>query len=321
VNRRLQKYFLYTLASSVGIWLAWSGIHTAVIKGAPEIHMSIPGGQMTDRNDFLVAGTGCVPLLAFVGWHYDGPWQKWIRRGTKLMVLCSLFAFFGSLSRGAVVGLSALALFYAIGTGRIFKRAGLVFVLVAIALPLVPLETWERLSTIEVSDQQSEASAYHRVEHMKAAVRVTFDHPLTGVGPQNFPRASQGLGYQKFASEPHSLWLKCSSEFGLTLFLVFTGTVIWAVLRLLGRARRARREKDGESEGMATALCCSIVGFLATGTFTSQFLSEYLWCIIALAAAFLATERDSARRPAAGTAAEAEEAIARPPEMAGVKGR
>ena len=30
------------------------------------------------------------------------------------------------------------------------------------------------------------------------------------------------------------------------------------------------------------------MGFLATGTWTSQFLSEYLWAIFALAGAFLA---------------------------------
>ena len=53
-SRRYQQIFVYTLAYAVGIWMAWSGLHT-ILKGAPEIHMSIPGGQMTDRNHVLVA--------------------------------------------------------------------------------------------------------------------------------------------------------------------------------------------------------------------------------------------------------------------------
>ena len=64
------------------------------------------------------------------------------------------------------------------------------------------------------------------------------------------------------------------------------------VLRGLGRQRkRARVRGDRETEMLATALACSIVGFCAAATFTSHFTSEYFWAILSVAGAFLAQRK------------------------------
>ena len=57
--------------------------------------------------------------------------------------------------------------------------------------------------------------------------------------------------------------------------------------------QKAAAKNDKETEAFCTMLSCAIVGFLATGTFTSQFLSQYLWSIFALTGAFLATPDDN----------------------------
>ncbi|MHC4549825.1 MAG: O-antigen ligase family protein [Planctomycetota bacterium] len=291
-TRRYQQIFVYTLAYSVGIWLAWSGFHT-LMRGAPEIHMSIPGGQMTDRNDFLVAGTACLPLLIYSAWNYTGPVQKWVRLGTKVLVGLSLIAFFTSLSRGAIIGLGALTIFYALGTGRTGKRFIVAGVLVVIALMLMPGFVWDRLATIEMGSDQTEASAAGRLRIMLVAVDVTLDYPIFGVGPRNFPHVA--LTYDWMAVEPHSIWLKCSAEYGLTMLIFFVGVVVSTCVALRRIAKKARADKDKDTEALATALCCAIVGFLATGSWTSQFLSEYLWVIIAVSGAFVAAERARVR--------------------------
>ena len=56
----------------------------------------------------------------------------------------------------------------------------------------------------------------------------------------------------------------------------------------------------------ATALACAIFGFVATGSFTSQFLSEYLWAIIAVSGAFIASEKLKAREEFAAAQETAE---------------
>jgi O-antigen ligase len=139
---------------------------------------------------------------------------------------------------------------------------------------------------------------------MLTAVNVTFDYPLTGIGADNFPIVS--LRYSVFEAEPHSLWLKCSSEYGLPMIVFFALFVILILVRLRRRANLARAIGDTDGEAIATALNCSLFGFLATGTFTSQFLSEYMWAIIGLIGAFLATPLEPAAGIAPGLEREAE---------------
>ena len=298
-TRRFQQLFVYTMAYAVGIWLAWHGFISA-IQGQPEISMAIPDGQMTDRNDFLVGGTAALPLLAYTAWNYVGPFQRWVRLGTKAMFAFSVIAFFMSLSRGAILGLTALTGFYAMGTGRMGKRLPIAVVLIVAALLVTPAFVWERLGTIEWGGEQTESSAAARMSIMLTAVDVTLDYPIFGVGPNNFP--SVALTYDWRATEPHSLWLKASAEYGLTMLIFFIGVIVSTCTALRRIAKKARKDKDKDTERLATALCCAIVGFLATGSFTSQFLSEYLWAIIALSGAFIAAEKVRARETVAATA-------------------
>jgi hypothetical protein len=298
-TRRFQQIFVYTLALSVGVWLSWHGFIT-LLTGEPEIAMAIPDGQMTDRNDFLVGGTACLPLLAYTAWTYMGPLQRWVRIGAKVMFGFSIVAFFMSLSRGAILGLTALTGFYALGTGRWGKRLPIAVVLLVAALLLMPSVVWDRLGTIEWGGEQTESSAAGRISIMLVAADVTLDYPIFGVGPNNFP--SVALTYDWRATEPHSLWLKASAEYGLTMLIFFIGIIISICTGLRRIAKKARLDKDKDTERLATALCCAIIGFLATGSFTSQFLSEYLWAIIGLSGAFIAAEKVRARQAATETA-------------------
>ena len=288
-TRWAQQIFLLTLAGSVGLWMAHHGLDCVLKGGAPEIFMAIPDGQMTDRNDFMVAGTGCIPLMAYVGWYYSGRWQSAIRWTARIALAFSFVALFLSLSRGAIIGITLLAVWFLFTTGRIGKRLVTVAVLGLCVMVLVPAVVWERMSTIEVGMEQTEMSASGRVEHMLTALKVTRDYPLTGCGPDNFVIVS--THYSQFDAEPHSIWLKCSAEYGLPMFAFFV-LLVFSFLRQLHRAaREARRTADRQTEALALSLSCAIVGFLATGTFTSQFLSQYLWSIFALAGAFLASPR------------------------------
>ncbi len=291
-TREAQRLFLYTLAGSVGIWMAHHGL-LGFVRMQPVIEMAIPGGQMTDRNDFLVAGTACVPMMIYAAFHYEGRWRRWVRLAIKAATVFAVFAVAFSLSRGAVVGFAMLLAWYSFLTGRFFKRVALGAVIAVVAVLLMPDFVWQRMSTIETSEYQTESSAKNRMEHMTVAVKMTLDYPLTGVGADNFPVVSNR--HSIFTAEPHSLWLKCSSEYGLPMLVFFVLVVGLLLMRLRKRAALFRALGDKDGEAMATALNCALFGFLATGTFTSQFLSEYMWAIIGLIGAFLATPVDAGK--------------------------
>jgi hypothetical protein len=319
-DRASQKLFAYTLAASVGVWLVHHGVLAAVTR-QPLIDMAIPGGQMSDRNDFLVAGTACVPLLAYVGWHHVGIWQRPVRWIGKIGTAVTPAAYFYSLSRGAMVGLGMLVVYYALGAGRAFKGILIGALLLLLLLPLVPTVTWERLGTINLEGEQEESSARSRVEQMRIAWQVTLRHPLLGCGADNFPRYSRLFG--RLNADPHSIWLKCSSEYGLPMLAFF----VYTAGRMLNRLRRAAREAtargDRDTERFAVALACAIFGFLAAGTFTSQFMSQYLWALVGLAGAFLATPADQRLTHVPGSrlvvSAEDLRALTEQPEPAGAR--
>jgi len=301
-TRQAQRMFLYTLAVSVGLWLAHHGL-LALMKMAPVTDMAIRGGQMSDRNDFLVAGNACIPLLFYAARRYEGHFQKWVRIAFLAATGLSIVAAIFSLSRGAFVGLTALLVWYAFLTGRFFRRIALAGVVAIVGFFAMPDFVWERVGTIKTEGEQTESSARARVEHMATAVQITLDYPLTGIGADNFQYVS--LRYSAFNAEPHSLWLKCSAEYGLPM-LVFFGLVCGLFfIRLRKRGILAHTLGDQDGEALATALSCSLFGFLATGSFTSQFLSEYMWAIIALIGAFLATPLE----PAPGTPPDIDQEI------------
>jgi O-Antigen ligase len=291
-TRDAQRLFLYTLAASVGVWMAHHGL-LGFVRMQPIIDMAIPGGQMSDRNDFLVAGTACVPMMAYAAFHYNGPWKQWVRMGIKVATVFALFSAVFSESRGAIVGFTMLLVWYSFVTGRFFRRVAFGAIIAVTAVMLMPDFVWNRMSTIQTQGEQTEGSAKNRVEHMTVAVKMTLDYPLTGVGADNFPIVSNRQSI--FTAEPHSLWLKCSSEYGVPMFVFFVLVVALFLLRLRRRAALYRSLGDKDGEAMATALSCALFGFLATGTFTSQFLSEYMWAIIGLIGAFLATPVDTAK--------------------------
>ena len=285
-----QKWFLYTLAAAVGVHLAWAGLQS-FLSGEPQIHMSVRGGQMHDRNDFLVAATGCIPMLFYVAFFYDEKFRTVVRWGARFFIVCGIPAYFFSLSRGAILGVTGLLVWYAVSTGGFLKKLPLVFAVVLIGVLAAPDFLSERMSTIEMGAQQTEGSAVRRMEAMKIAFDVTLDNPVFGVGPDNILAASATYGLLSKRGggvEPHMLWLKGSAEYGIPGILFFITVVFTTVWRLRRLAREAKMAGDKHRSALATALHCAIVGFLATGTWTSQFLSEYLWAILALSGAFIA---------------------------------
>jgi probable O-glycosylation ligase (exosortase A-associated) len=289
-DRWAQQLFLATLAGSVGVWMAHHGLDAILKGGQPEIRRASPGGQMTDRNDFMVAGTACIPLIAYLGWFYTGRWERWVRVGSRVALAFCIAALFLSLSRGAMLGFGALVLWYLLATGRVGKRAIIALpALLAIVL-FTPEAVWNRLSTLDTdSGFNVEGSMRNRMEHMRTALKVTRDRPVFGAGPDNFPIVS--LDYSEFEAEPHSIWLMCSAEYGLPMLAFFVLLIVSLLRQLHAVAKEARAARDRQTEGLALCLSCAVVGFLASGSFTSQFLSQYLWSIFALAGAFLVTPR------------------------------
>jgi len=279
-NLRELRILSFVLASSVGIWGAQAGLH-CLITG-PNIFMGIPGGQMTDRNDFACAMVGTVPVLIYFAFSYSWRYRLLVRVIFGLMVFLTICAIVLSLSRGASLGLGASALLYSVYVSKKKIRDTFILALIgAITLVSLPQSWWDRMNTIEVGSDQSEGSARSRMNLIHGAIRCTQDNPIFGVGPGGWLEVA--MAYTNDDHNPHSIYLVLSTETGLPglgIFLLIMLITAWRVNKVI---RLAVKRKQVEIARLGTAFLMAIIGLLAGMTFLNRPFNEYLWSWVCLA--------------------------------------
>lgn len=259
------------------------------------------GGPISDPNDFAYLLASVLPLAAFLFAQERG--RRWLWGLSAIMLTGGMLA---TLSRGAIVGVAALAV-WAIATRRIplgGLTAGLattgVAVLIVFAFfgPLIE----ERIAA---KGRVASANVESRQVYWKSALGMAAERPLTGVGPDRFgdesddslpagPAQAGGAGDQELVV--HNSYLEILAENGVLAMIAFVA-FLGGTWRLLGRARRiSEAEVDVEGSRLATALQATLIVAIVSGMFLSEQLTVPFWLIGALATAVGGSEL-LARRP------------------------
>jgi putative inorganic carbon (HCO3(-)) transporter len=202
-------------------------------------------------------------------------------------------------SRGGVIVL-AIGCLLSLARLRVdASRVALLVVALSVALALMPPSVWERLGTMLRPIQNTsqvgqvvDTSVELRLGAQRAAIEMFLDHPLGGVGADNYPllyqEYSQRLGVTAVASQfqPHNLYLQVGAETGMLGLLAFLPAVIGPLVAL-EQARRAGRGVTPAREwlvvsfGVEIALVCYL---LASFTLQGSY-PRYLWILLALVVA------------------------------------
>ncbi len=231
------------------------------------------------------------------------------RRGLSLLkVLC-----FGALflipvtvvrtgSRGGLLALIAMFLVYWLSVPALRKLQVGVGAVVVIAASLIFANTdaLYRYKAIFVSSSQTtfqseaEASAVEstmgRKELFWRSVRMTFEHPLLGVGPGMFQDAdaknASEDNYNAYWRQTHNSFTQISSEEGLPALLFYCAAIFFCF-----RATRAAGKLAGADESrrwikdLAFTLGLSLLAFVITGIFASNAYNFYFPFVAGLCAA------------------------------------
>jgi O-antigen ligase len=106
----------------------------------------------------------------------------------------------------------------------------------------------------------------------RTSIRYTFQHPLFGVGPQQFAAYEGGhervRGTHGYWHDTHCSFTQASAECGIPGFLFFAGGTLSTLLLLYKTFRQARRRTD--CQDMRIAIFCimlGVVGFDVAITF------------------------------------------------------
>jgi putative inorganic carbon (HCO3(-)) transporter len=216
--------------------------------------------------------------------------------------LACLVAAIYTQSRAALIALLIVAIAIAVLHGvRLRVLAVAVCVMVALAPVVLPNSLDQRLDAL--SDGTSATASFRdnnslrgRTSENLAAVNMWADHPLLGVGPDNFEAhyqtysAAIGIDQRAEARGAHNLYLESFAELGLLGAATFLG-VIWLSLRGAWRARSRLEGRDALlCEGLAVALGAFLICALTLHSAYARY--EWIFLGLGLAAGCLA------RRPA-----------------------
>jgi hypothetical protein len=207
-----------------------------------------------------------------------------IRIACGIGIVYGISVILGTASRGALVGLIAVALFCLIRASQAQRLVFLVGapVVVLAMMATMPASTMHRLKTLFVADDWHPGMADNEAEESRASrsylfqqsVRYTLTHPLLGVGLGQFSNyegnAQKAAGLRGNWHETHCTYTQISSECGIPALLFFLGAM-FSSMRLLSRTyKQARAQNNGDIANACFCVLIAMVGYLVAAIFLAM---------------------------------------------------
>lgn len=207
---------VWAVAISLAFWGIKGGIFSILTAGAYRVWG--PGMSFIQGNNEIgLALLMDIPLLFFLWQNTE---HKWVKRGLAASIFLCTCAVVFTYSRGAFVGLVAMAGFLWLKSDKKLPLALVMVTLLAIAIPFIPATLVDRISTIQ--NYQEDESAQGRLNAWASAINVANDR-ITGGGYRYVSETSYAL----YAPDPsmvndaHSIFFEVIGETGWIGFTLF----------------------------------------------------------------------------------------------------
>ena len=213
--------------------------------------------------------------------------RTWVLRGlAALAAALILHTTLLTFSRGAMIGLLAIAVAAFVIMPKRPRHLGALALTIAVTLWFTGPELWDRYATAFAPAAERDASAESRVDLWRDCLKVIDQYPIFGVGPANWRVVAANYGWSEGKSA-HSVWMETAAEVGVPgslLLLAFFGI---AAIKLWPIARTRVTEANRYQVILASGVVLSIVGFSVAGQFVSVPGLEVPYYIVMLGAAML----------------------------------
>ena len=220
------------------------------------------------------------------------------------MLIVTLFL---TQSRGGFVGLAAMIVTALVFSGSVRPRVvALVLVLGASAIAyfgaIAPPSAKNRVT------DYSAASSTGRVDLWGVALEIVGNHPLVGVGTDNFTTvAPRYLAGDRQITRPdfflqtpepvHNTYLEILTDLGGVGLLLFVAFLAAVAATAVGSVQRLARAGDREGELLGRALVIGTVGMLTAFVFFSAQYQRQLWLILGALVGLSSMARAAGRLP------------------------
>lgn len=242
-----------------------------------------PNGLMGHRNLFggFLAASLCFPAYMAI---QSKSWWRWFSAGVVFVVLLGIIysqtrtAWLSAFASILLIPIGLYIIEGAANSKKILKLSGISLVVLVMVVATTffankdlrqsigrRLEAMIEMDINGPEVDEAVGSLQFRVRTWKQTLQIAFDHPVTGVGPDNWkimiPLYGSG-GYQVDSGlatrvQPHNIYLKVLSEtgfFGLLFFLTFLGVILFSAIKLIF---------DRQLKSDKTLLLFLLIGFIS----------------------------------------------------------
>src|SRR3954469_5413845 len=241
-------------------------------------------GPIGEANDFAYVLASVLPFAVYLSLRDRHLRPLWL---TACAVL--VLALFGTLSRGALVGVAGVVL-WAVATRRTRLRGVLAGAGVVVGVLVLAFTLWQPLihERLAAKSKVAQANVQSREAYWTAALEMAADHPLLGVGPGRFGIESRRyvLNNPNGIVDPvaHNSYLEVLAEGGVPTLAAFLAFIAGS-WRLVARARRQFLvAEDVDGLRLATAVQASLVVAIVAANFLSVQITAPLWLLGGIAA-------------------------------------
>lgn len=280
---------LWVSAASIGFYGFKGGIFT-ILRGGVFRVQGPPGTFIGGNNEIGLALAMTVPLLYFMRTRCANPLLKAFM---TTWVVLTAFAAIGTQSRGALLGMAAMATFVWINSrNKIFTAIVLGVTGFAIA-NFMPQSWYDRMGTIETHEEDK--SAQGRVNAWWTSWNMANDR-LMGGGFECWRKQT----FAMYAPDPtnvrdvHSVIFEVLGEHGFVGLGIFVTLGVCTWLSAGWTARRARKMPDiAWVSDMMRMVQVSIVAYATAGLFLGLAYFDYYYTLIVvvIAATWLVKRR------------------------------
>jgi O-antigen ligase len=277
----------YTIAAAAAVNLATARLFTDDVNGRVSLKAS---GTIGNSNDLAAHLLLMLPFLLFL---VIGRGRPMILRIAALgLIAYGLWVILGTASRGALVALFVVTACILIRATMIQRITILVagFLLTVGTMAVLPGQTLARLGALFGEEhKEADESADSRWYLFKKSVQYTVQHPLFGVGPDQFANfegeASLAEGHSGNWHATHNAFTQISSECGIPAFVFFASGLGAACFSVLRTYRKAKRGGYAEIANACFCYLLAMAGYLTALIFLAEAYSFKLPAMVGLSVA------------------------------------
>jgi O-antigen ligase len=213
-----------------------------------------------------------VLMLIALSFLYTN-YSKWLKLGAAGSIGLFFWIFLRAESRGATLGIVAALVAFFIFQRRKIVSGALLVVVFAGALAFAPKTYFDRLHTIV--NYEADSSATSRLELWNIGLRLIKEHPIFGVGPDNF------MAYA--FNGPHDCYIQAAAEMGLPAAFLYCAILISGLISSIRAMQLCSRLPDGGNLRTLTVACVCIITHMIIQGFTTGFAHrEFVYFFIAI---------------------------------------